>query len=366
MKVFQTVERFKKPYKFVITSDFFKEEEVLYLNDYALNIVDWKLHIESFFEQYEYKVGGDKLLPFEKLERHVKTFIEQEFSIPLSNESTIVFHKLVKGQKISIHNDCPTLGYETHRLVVNLNADYRDENGGHFYICSERNSSSIIKIIRPLLNSAFGFAAAKNSFHAIGEVISGERYSLVFSFYHIGNTNAIRKFIENSIASARKLFVLSIPKEYLDILTNFELHKIKNNRNNLLEHLIDTYCLLKSWGEDDLTAQVGLFHSLLGTKKFQIPKASEAEDWLNLINTNLCSFVKNYKTFSLSDSGPGNITTTTTTDALLIKVYFANLFSAKINITFDSNEWDYEKSMFLHYQHILSYNAISSISKLYF
>ena len=356
------IESFKTPYKSFICSDFFSELKIEYVKEFMYQISEWKFHKEAFFEQYEYKVNHKNELFFQEIGLEIKSLLEHEFNVELSDDFAIVFHKLTPGQRISIHNDCPILGYETHRLVLNLNDEYEDNNGGHFYICSERNSESIFKILRPIVNSGFGFEASKNSYHAIGKVLCRDRYSLVFSFYHVGNTINIKKHICHTISEARERFENTIMSEDRSLLDQLDLNEIKTLKSTLLDHLVDTYCILKLWGENEMTARVGLFHSIIGSAKFQLPQEQKAKYLLRNVDIGLLTLVEQYKYFKpesiVKEEMVGDL-------LLLLKVYIANVLTGKMNCTFKVGEWIFERELLLKYLDLLPAPFTNDLDKIY-
>lgn len=147
----------------------------------------WKLRIEDFYEQHEFE------LTEETLPTHLHDLITQE-AIESYVESMIApiapghvrlveatAHRLSGGQTIRIHNDYIG-GEETHRLVVQLNRGWADENGGFLMLFSSSNADDLGRIIRPLHGSAVAFEISPASYHAVSPTVLGERYTLVFSF----------------------------------------------------------------------------------------------------------------------------------------------------------------------------------------
>jgi 2OG-Fe(II) oxygenase superfamily len=106
----------------------------------------------------------------------------RSFEVRLEEKVTLVAHKLVPGQRIAIHNDY-LVGEETHRLTVQLNRGLCDADGGLFLLFNSSDASDIHRILRPLSGSAIAFAIGPDSHHAVSRLHSGERYTLVYSFY---------------------------------------------------------------------------------------------------------------------------------------------------------------------------------------
>src|SRR5207244_564974 len=112
----------------------------------------------------------------------LKTKIECLFQATLSNRIDLTAHKLVPGQRIRIHNDFIP-GQETHRLLIQLNRRWIDDDGGFLLLFNSSDPADVQKVFRPFHNSVVGFAITPSSHHAVSTIHSGERFTLVYSFY---------------------------------------------------------------------------------------------------------------------------------------------------------------------------------------
>lgn len=147
----------------------------------------WKLRIADFYEQHEFELS-DRTLPVRLRglvsPDAVKAYIETMVA-PIADGSVRLVeataHKLCGGQAIRIHNDYIG-GEETHRLLVQLNRGWADENGGFLMLFSSPNADDLARIIRPLHGSAVAFEISPKSYHAVSATTGGERYTLVFAF----------------------------------------------------------------------------------------------------------------------------------------------------------------------------------------
>jgi len=152
------------------------------------NDAPWKLIETDFYEQYEFSFF-DVQLPSEisfltspEYLFQVKNRVERLFSVKLNTRIDFTAHKLISGQRIRIHNDYIP-GCETHRLLIQLNRGWEDENGGMLMFFNSKSPSDIHKIFRPTHNSSVGFAISADSHHAVSTIHKGERFTLVYSFY---------------------------------------------------------------------------------------------------------------------------------------------------------------------------------------
>jgi Rps23 Pro-64 3,4-dihydroxylase Tpa1-like proline 4-hydroxylase len=151
------------------------------------NEAPWKLRIASFYEQWELHLDTD-VLP-----HHLKEIVSDETVCrlvdvmlkPIVQKSLnlveVTAHKLVPGQTIGIHNDY--IGdEETHRLLIQLNRNWNVESGGVLLLFGSDQPDDIRRAVKPAHRSGFAFEISPNSFHAVSRMVSGERYTLVYSF----------------------------------------------------------------------------------------------------------------------------------------------------------------------------------------
>lgn len=148
----------------------------------------WKLVETDFYEQYEFNFL-DADLPLRLAFLRDQTFfdaladgIRKLFCVDLSSRVDATAHRLLAGQRIRIHNDYIP-GGESHRLLIQLNRKWKDEDGGFLLFFSSPAPTDVSKILRPVHNSAVAFAISPDSHHGVTTIHGGERYTLVYSFY---------------------------------------------------------------------------------------------------------------------------------------------------------------------------------------
>ena len=150
--------------------------------------VPWKLVETDFYEQYEFNLLDIELPPdFDFLgdsafQNDLRIKMESIFGGHLSDRIDCTIHKLMPGQRIRIHNDF-ILGEETHRLLIQLNRGWEDEQGGFLMIFNSEDPADVAQVFTPSHDSVFGFAISEASHHAVSTIHGGERFTLVFSFY---------------------------------------------------------------------------------------------------------------------------------------------------------------------------------------
>ena len=89
--------------------------------------------------------------------------------------------RLVVGQTIRVHNDYIG-GAETHRMLVQLNRGWDAANGGLLMLFDSDRAEDVSAVIIPRHGSALAFAISPKSFHAVSTIVSGARFTLVYTF----------------------------------------------------------------------------------------------------------------------------------------------------------------------------------------
>jgi Rps23 Pro-64 3,4-dihydroxylase Tpa1-like proline 4-hydroxylase len=183
-----SLETFSEPFQYFVSPKAFSPQISLQMLDWLESGAPWKLVETSFYEQYEFDFL-DARIPDQisfLLEPNylncLRSNIENVFDMRLGAQIDLTAHKLLPGQRIRIHNDFIP-GQETHRLLIQLNRNWRDEDGGFLLFFNSANPADIHKVCRPTHNSLVGFAITPNSHHAVSTIHGSERFTLVYSFY---------------------------------------------------------------------------------------------------------------------------------------------------------------------------------------
>ena len=185
---FSDINYYTKPFDYFTAPEIFSSGFDLELLDWLEKYDSWKLVEKDFYEQYEFSFLDIQLpqhLSFFQQPTSLQTIkskIENIFQTRLSDKIDFNVHKLVEGQRIRIHNDF-IQGQESHRLLIQLNRGWSDENGGMLLLFNSGNPSDVHKIITPVHNSAVAFKISPKSNHAVSTVYEGGRFTLVYSFY---------------------------------------------------------------------------------------------------------------------------------------------------------------------------------------
>ena len=148
----------------------------------------WRLKIATFYQQYEFSLCDtaqpsaiQPLFSPSSVEA-LKLCVADSFRTTLASRHDITVHQLVPGQRIRIHNDY-IAGQESHRVLVQFNRDWTDDNGGVLLFFGSEDPRDIRKGFRPQHDSCVAFEISPKSHHAVTPVVQGERYTLVYSFY---------------------------------------------------------------------------------------------------------------------------------------------------------------------------------------
>jgi Rps23 Pro-64 3,4-dihydroxylase Tpa1-like proline 4-hydroxylase len=183
-----TVEVFTEPFPYLVSPEAFSADESLEVLAWLETGAPWQLVRADFYEQYEFSII-DAHLPERLAFLWQESFLEDLrervgslFRVGLSRRIDLTAHKLVPGQRIRIHNDFVP-GQESHRLLIQLNHGWTEEEGGLLLFFNSADPADVHKIFRPAHNSAVGFAITPDSHHAVSAVHGGERFTLVYSFY---------------------------------------------------------------------------------------------------------------------------------------------------------------------------------------
>lgn len=176
------------PFPHAFSPNAFNIEFSMELLSWLEKSAPWSLTETDFYEQYEFSFYDIDLpsnliyLGNHEYLNQIKKFMENVFAIALDDKIDCTAHKLIPGQRIRIHNDFIP-GMETHRLLIQLNRGWIDENGGMLMLFNGTDPNDLSNIYRPIHNSAFAFEISTKSNHAVSTIKGGERFTLVYSFY---------------------------------------------------------------------------------------------------------------------------------------------------------------------------------------
>lgn len=177
-----------QPFPYFTAAEGFGAELSTAILDWLETETRWALVEADFYEQYEFSLLDvpppphlDSLTGRLFLD-DLRSKVERIFGARLAEEIDCTVHKLIPGQRIRIHNDFIP-GAETHRVLVQLNRGWHEEDGGFLMFFNSGDPADIHRVFSPIHDDVVGFAISERSNHAVSMTQSGERFTLVFSFY---------------------------------------------------------------------------------------------------------------------------------------------------------------------------------------
>jgi hypothetical protein len=279
----KTAEARRRPTRYFISEQVLSSESAGHLLRWLETGVRWRLHQGAFFEQYECNLLGVRtpsdcatLFGQEALDE-LRLRMEDLLETELTEQIEIVAHKLLPSQGIGIHNDEPHDELETHRLILQLNRGWSDENGGHLFLFNSKSPLDIHAVVRPTHNSGVGLAMSDRSYHAVSDVHHGIRYTVVYSFWQKQTGRADAPHGEGPKGGELRLAEgpeLDASEEHsigsmLSFLRSAGAHNTEHSGKDLLKHLTNTYRILRRWSCPEYLCVAGLFHSIYGTEAFR-------------------------------------------------------------------------------------------------
>jgi Rps23 Pro-64 3,4-dihydroxylase Tpa1-like proline 4-hydroxylase len=187
--ILSRVESFSLPFKYFTSLTALENNLAMKTLNWLESGAPWTLVETDFYEQYEFSLCN-AALPAEIQILVSPAFVDALriqvggiFETELGSKVDVTAHKLVKDQRIRIHNDFIS-GHETHRLLIQLNREWKPQYGGLLILFNSSDPANIHRILLPLNNSALGFAVSAKSNHAVTVVQTSERFTLVYSFYN--------------------------------------------------------------------------------------------------------------------------------------------------------------------------------------
>lgn len=179
---------FSEPFPYAVSPRAFNHEISFDVLNWLETAAPWRLVETDFYEQYEFSFDDacapDRLtfLQDNMFLGSLRSEVQKMLGVSLQRRVDATAHKLVPGQRIRIHNDFLPDG-ETHRFLIQLNRDWRDQDGGFLVFFNSPDPADVHKVFRPAHNSAVAFAISQDSNHAVTTIHGNERFTLVYSFY---------------------------------------------------------------------------------------------------------------------------------------------------------------------------------------
>jgi Rps23 Pro-64 3,4-dihydroxylase Tpa1-like proline 4-hydroxylase len=183
------------PFGHFVLSNFYEPTFADMLSRWLSREACWERAVHHFYDQFELNFKDAPFIP-EVISaallsppalRSVKALAEELFGTEFYPKVALGAHKLVDGQSIGIHtDDAPEA--ETHRIVVQLSSDWKDEFGGHLLFFGSEEVEDLKSMFRHVFNTAIGFSLDSVSYHAVAAVSQGERLTVIYGLWSIGST----------------------------------------------------------------------------------------------------------------------------------------------------------------------------------
>ena len=184
----EVVEARRRPFRYFLARRCLARDLEPALLEWFETDAPWRLVETDFYQQHEFDML-DAALPASVASvadadhlAAMRRAVAAIFDVTFDDRTKLAAHRLTRGQRIAIHNDY-LAGEETHRLIVQVNRGLRDEDGGLFMLFDSCDPRDVHRIIRPVGGTGIGFEIGEHSNHAVSRLHSGERYTLVYSFY---------------------------------------------------------------------------------------------------------------------------------------------------------------------------------------
>lgn len=152
---------------------------------------DWKHHTDGFYQASLLDVTDRISTDFQV---SLRTRMRELMTEPLANRMQITVQRMQPGQCADPHTDRPLLGFESVRLIVQLNRTWQPDHGGRLFIHGDATGQQIHEALQPTWNSALGLALTPRSHHAI-EPTTVLRRTAVFHWWHPGNLPSVAQQI---------------------------------------------------------------------------------------------------------------------------------------------------------------------------
>ncbi len=184
--VFDDVMQRNDPYLHILSPQFYSDRFADTLLTWMENNQDWNHHNSLHYQQYE--LGFTRFTHCKEIEglwdgsvlAEIRDRASRAFGVPLSGRINISAHKMVPGQYGYIHTD--KIPHETHRVVVTLNRGRPADSGGNLVLLSGSKPADVAVVLKQISNTACGFALDSKSFHAITQVKTDTRFTVIYTF----------------------------------------------------------------------------------------------------------------------------------------------------------------------------------------
>ncbi len=303
----------------------------------------WKLHEASFYSQWENSTAVESIPGLQQFctpetLNFLMMLVERSFDCKLSNIFRVNLLRLEPGQRISVHNDSPQLGYETHRVLIYLSSSIGNFTGGELVLFSDQHGSTAQCAYKPQCGMIFGFEASNTSYHGVMPVLDGCRMAIQYYFWHQGNEPHITQRLNDISKKSIELFPFDNDSKKIQAALRMDNRlAVRHGRGTLVDHLIETSAILNYFGAPKETCLAGLVHSVEGTGNIVVH--GSLHDILGGVVSapEVISLVKNYQAISHGAELKRLLTDAPNIGIEVLRIWWANVISSKRNIAFSKN-----------------------------
>lgn len=240
---------YPNPFPFFHVTAAFSAAECRMLERVFLQDGAWQARDAAFYRCSLREVTEEIPAPFRTA---VSARMREITGQPLVNRVVVTAQQMLPGQHIGLHSDRPLLGYETARLVLQLNQQWQPDHGGVLELFAAPEGAATFRV-NPRHNEAFGFLLHANSYHAVTEVTQ-PRQSLVFNFWHAANTPELAAYVQTLFSN--------VHFSELPVALNPVASAAESSLPEDTTFLASTAALaLQRWGYTDTTVVLGYRYS---------------------------------------------------------------------------------------------------------
>lgn len=168
------------PFQFILFSDVLSENEFIAINT-RLDKMSWEVVDKEFYCFNTLKKNEEfyKLTNLLSSSYSITNLIyeaKKELGIPNSTFLGFDIHKYEKDSSIGAHTD-DSIGEA--RVVLNINKGWIEEDGGVWVLSNDSTMRVETQYLSPINNTAYGFVASNETFHALSRRYDNHSYAIV-------------------------------------------------------------------------------------------------------------------------------------------------------------------------------------------
>jgi len=264
--------QYSSPFQFFTCDEALPNERINQLIALFDNVQSWEVH-DSFYKASIADVTAHINPCFlHSLTDKIASITGAE----LSGHVEVKIQKMTKGQFARVHTDRPLLGFESVRLVVQLNKGWSMErDGGALMVHTNNTEESVTMRLSPTKNRCFGFVMTPAAHHSV-QVTNRERRSAVFYFWHVGNTIEISEWVRRQLA---EMSFADLPGYLSKEISTAE----ENEGEDVTFRAATVAWLLNKWECDEHTVTDG-YRSALGIQTTPLSNEALIAIWVYTIS----------------------------------------------------------------------------------